>query len=362
MQFGISMPTPADAYRTIQQAEEMGFHSAWLYDSQMLYADLFVAMAAAAIQTTRIRLGSGVLVPSNRIAPSTATSLASLNLLAPGRIDFGIGTGFTARRTMGQGAVRLKDMADYIRVIYGLLRGETVEWESEGKRHKLRYLNPERGLINLDDPISLHVSALGPKGRKLAAELGAGWVYLYSGMEQTRANLSAMQQAWREAGQDPAQRSSTCFTWGCVLDPGEPADSPRAKAQAGILVAVILHNFLEAEEHGSLGVGTLEGPLAEAVAKYRRLYESYTPADARYLTLHRGHVLFLREDEEPIITPDLLRMFTLTGTEDEVLAQMRALGEMGFTQITTQITPGQEQDSLMRWARIAEKAGTREKV
>jgi len=41
---------------------------------------------------------------------------------------------------------------------------------------------------------------------------------------------------------------------------------------------------------------------------------------------------------------------------------MRALGEMGFTQITTQITPGQEQDSLMRWARIAEKAGAREKI
>jgi hypothetical protein len=49
-------------------------------------ADPFVAMAAAAMKTTKINLGTGVLVPSNRIAPVTANCLASLNHLAPGRI------------------------------------------------------------------------------------------------------------------------------------------------------------------------------------------------------------------------------------------------------------------------------------
>jgi hypothetical protein len=49
----------------------------------------------------RIRLCTGVLIPSNRIAPVAASALASLNALAPGRIHFGVGTGFTARRTMG---------------------------------------------------------------------------------------------------------------------------------------------------------------------------------------------------------------------------------------------------------------------
>ena len=64
-------------------------------------------MGAAAVQTSRIRLATGVLIPSNRIAPVAAGALASLNALAPGRIDFGISTGFTARRTMGLGPVRL---------------------------------------------------------------------------------------------------------------------------------------------------------------------------------------------------------------------------------------------------------------
>jgi 5,10-methylenetetrahydromethanopterin reductase len=43
-----------------------------------------------------------VLVPSNRIAPVAANALATLNQLAPGRIDIGVGTGFTARRAMAR--------------------------------------------------------------------------------------------------------------------------------------------------------------------------------------------------------------------------------------------------------------------
>ena len=58
---------------------------------------------------------------------------ASLNQLAPGRIDFGVGTGFTGRRTMGLGAMKQADMEEYIRVVMALLDGETPEFEVEGK-------------------------------------------------------------------------------------------------------------------------------------------------------------------------------------------------------------------------------------
>src|SRR5437764_6813531 len=159
MRFAIAMSTDADSWRLVRRAEELGFSRAWFYDTQMLSADPFVAMAAAAMRTTRIRLGTGVLIPSNRIAPVAANALASLNKLAPGRIDFGIGTGFTGRRTMGLGAVKLADMEEYIRIVRALLRGETVETEIEGKRHLIRFLNPELGLINTHDPIGLYIAA-----------------------------------------------------------------------------------------------------------------------------------------------------------------------------------------------------------
>ena len=61
-------PRRSDSWKLAQRAEELGFTHAWFYDTQMITADCFVAMGAAAMKTTRIRLGTGVLVPSNRIA------------------------------------------------------------------------------------------------------------------------------------------------------------------------------------------------------------------------------------------------------------------------------------------------------
>ena len=141
MDCDIFLAPAADSWKVVKRAEELGFRRAWFYDTQLLNAEVFVSMAAAAMQTSTIRLGTGVLIPSNRIAPVAASGLASLNALAPGRIDFGISTGFTARRTMGLRPVRLGDMEEYVRVVCGLLAGETLEWTFE----EVRYLSNHRG-------------------------------------------------------------------------------------------------------------------------------------------------------------------------------------------------------------------------
>ena len=142
MDFGVGIPTASDLWKIAQRAEALGFTHAWFFDTQMITADCFVAMAAAALKTSRIRLGTGVLVPSNRIAAVTANAFATLNGLAPGRIDFGVGTGFSARRAMGLGAMKLAEMEEYIRVVYALLAGETVETPIEGERRKIQIPQP----------------------------------------------------------------------------------------------------------------------------------------------------------------------------------------------------------------------------
>src|SRR6202043_1704598 len=200
MDFGIGIATASDSWKVAQRAEELGFTHAWFFDTQMITADCFVAMAAAALKTSKIRLGTGVLVPSNRIAAVTANAFATLNGLAPGRIDFGVGTGFSARRAMGLGAMKLADMEEYIRIVYGLLAGETVETPIEGKRRKIRFLNPEIGLFNTKDPIPLHVSAYGPKSQALTARLNAGWKCFIADVDGGIAALRGMQHAWAEAG------------------------------------------------------------------------------------------------------------------------------------------------------------------
>ena len=227
MDLGINLATFADSWKIAKRAEELGYTRVWFYDTHMLNADVFVAMAASAMVTSKIRLGTGVLIPSNRIAPVAASALASVNALAPGRVDFGISTGSTARSTMGLGPVKQADMKEYIRVVMGLLAGETLEWAFEGKRRKIRFLNPEIGAINIQDPIPLHVSAVGPKARRLTAQLGADWMVPTGSVAGAVAAVEDMHKAWREAGHDPADHVAAAVVGGAVLAEGEAYDSPR---------------------------------------------------------------------------------------------------------------------------------------
>jgi 5,10-methylenetetrahydromethanopterin reductase len=350
MDFGISFGNTADHWKVAKRAEELGFSHAWFSDTQLVNADPFVAMAAAAVQTSKIHLGSAVLIPSNRIAPVTANGFASLNKLAPGRIHLGVSTGFTARRTMGLPAIKLAEMEEHIRIVRALLAGETTEWDHEGKRRKIRFLNPDLGQINIDDPILLHISAMGPKGRLLTARLGAHWMDSVPNLQRGIDDVTDMRNAWRAAGHDPDAFMTTAITGGCVLDDGEAFDSPRAKAEAGPAAAIVLHNLVEAELYGSI---RLDPPpfMAPLIEAYRKLYLSYTPEDARYLSVHRGHLLFLRPDEQHLITAELIRAMTITGTKQELREKIRELARAGYKQFSCHIRYGHEA-SLDRWAEV----------
>ena len=351
MDFGIALATASDSWKVVKRAEELGFTHAWFYDTQMLSADCFVAMGAAAVNTSRIRLGTGVLVPSNRIAPVAANALASLNSLAPGRIDFGVGTGFTARRAMGFSAMKVKAFETYIDQVQALLRGEIVEFEMEGERRKIRFLNPDFGLINTTDPIPLHLSAFGPRTREIAARRAAGWINFGANVKSAVRDVEAMVATWREAGRAPGDLSATLFTLGCVLEDGEAADSARAVAQAGPLAAVGLHIVADASfeemRTGTLpqfeGTGGLDG--------YAAVAQTFEPADARYLYNHRGHLMFVKPEERPFLTADLIRASSMTASEGEIREKIAALREAGYTQFTVQLIPGQEA-ALADWARV----------
>jgi 5,10-methylenetetrahydromethanopterin reductase len=350
MDWDIFLAPAADSWKVVQRAEQLGFRRAWFYDTQLLNCEVFVAMAAAAMQTTKIRLGTGVLIPSNRIAPVAASGLAGLNALAPGRIDFGVSTGFTARRTMGLRPVKLADMEEYIRVVRGLLAGETLEWTFEGKRRKIRFLNPELGAVNIADPIPLHVSALGPRARRLTAKLGAGWIHATASVGHASRAIADMQAAWREAGRDPVRLSSTATIAGCVLRDGEAADSPRARAHAGPTATIALHSLVERDEFGDLG-RPIPPELAPLLERYRQIYLAYEPADARYLSNHRGHLMFLRPEEQAICTGELIRATTFTGTRAELREQVRELGRVGFDHVGITVRHGYP-EMLEEWTDV----------
>ena len=355
MDFGIALATTTDSWRVAQQAEQLGFSHAWFYDTQMLNPDVFMGMALAARETQRIRLGTGVLIPSNRLAPVTANCLATLNKLAPGRIDFGVGTGFTARRTMGQDAMKLGDLARYVDEVMALLRGETVACLLEGKQHKVRFLNPDMGLVNITDPIRLHLSAFGPKSRKLTARLDAGWINFSGSNPRAIAALTDMRMTWANTRRAADKLYSTLFALGCVLRDGERMTSQRVLAQAGPAAAVTLHDLVETSSAGDFEA-YFPAEINAALEGFRAVYQRYEPADARYLAVHRGHLMFLRPDERRFINKALISAFTYTAKRKALTERVAELRDAGYQQFTVQLVEGQE-DALADWAEVLRPLG-----
>ena len=251
---------------------------------------------------------------------------------------------------MGLGAMRLADFEAYIHTVYALLREETVESEIEGHRRKIRFLNPELGLINTRDPIPLHVSAYGPRAQTLTARLGAGWLYFVAGVDGGRRALAHMQAAWTAAG-NTAPLSAVAFALGCVLADGEPYDSPRAMTQAGPRAAVLLHRAADEALAGLPNTSAVPASVAEEIAGYVDTARRFEPPDARYLMNHRGHLLFVKPEERRFVTATLIRETTFTATEAVLTDRIAALRGAGYTQVAVQLVPGQEH-AIDDWGRI----------
>jgi 5,10-methylenetetrahydromethanopterin reductase len=87
------------------------------------------------------------------------------------------------------------------------------------------------------------------------------------------------------------------------------------------------------------------------VSRYVEIARNFQPPDAPWLANHRGHLIKLKEFERPLITADLIKRSTLTGTEDELADRICALRDAGYTQLTIQLIPRQEQ-AIEDWARL----------
>jgi 5,10-methylenetetrahydromethanopterin reductase len=165
------------------------------------------------------------------------------------------------------------------------------------------------------------------------------------------AAMKAMQASWDKGGNDMFDLTAVAFALGCVLQPGEAADGPRAMAQAGPRAAVLLHRAADEALSGLPNTSPVPPELAEPVAQYVELAKTFTPADARYLNNHRGHLMTLKDVELPFVTADMIRRTTFTATEDELRERIAALRDGGYTQFTVQLTPGHE-DAIEDWARL----------
>lgn len=351
MDYGIGIPSYIDAWREVQAAEEAGFTHAWFYDSQLIYSDVYATMALAAEHTSRIKLGTCVAIPSNRIAPVTATAIATINKLAPGRVILAMGTGYTGRNTMGLPAISINGLKEYTQQVQGLLRGEDVLFK-EGERERwVRLIHADQeGFINIKDPISVYIAANGPRGQEVVGELADGWVTTLRVQRSLGPEIATICDAAGRAGRSTAKPYTVALTFGCVLREGESLASHRVLARVGPSLVPGLHAQWEAGFGPGANLGMRpDAELSDAFNTYIKEYAetSGTPSDRLYLDAHRGHMVFLKPDEEQFVTQEAIAR-SLTGTGPEIIEKLEELEANGIDNVAISVTDAQGARDLIQ--------------
>jgi 5,10-methylenetetrahydromethanopterin reductase len=109
-----------------QYAEARGADFVGITDGQMIWRDVYVALALAASRTSRVRLGPWVTNTTTRHPAVTANVIATLDELSEGRMFLGIGSGDDSVRTINRPPVTLDHLAETVRVIKDLMGGAPV--------------------------------------------------------------------------------------------------------------------------------------------------------------------------------------------------------------------------------------------
>ena len=331
MQVGIAFPSYIDAWRDAQAAEAAGFSHAWFYDSQMIYSDVYACLALAAEHTERITLGTLVAIPSNRIAPVTASAIATINQLAPGRVILGIGTGYTGRNTMGLSAVPVAALGEYVAQVRGLLAGEDVLFREGDRERWIRLLHGRRReFVNTEDPVPIYIAANGPRAMALAGALGDGWVTAGASPTRVPVDSAAVRQAAVAAGKPDRKPFTVALTTGLVLEPGETLSAPRVQRWVGPGLVPGVHAMWERAYGGGAALGRENQAVADAYARYIEAYgaERGTPADRRYLDVHEGHMVYLKPGEEAFLNEAVIAQ-SLTGDAAAIRERVAALEAAG---------------------------------
>jgi len=171
---------------TVREAEQAGVRTVWTYDhlswgglrTSPWYAAVPL-LAAAAVATTRVRLGTQVATPNYRHPVPFAKEVMTLDQLSGGRFDLGIGAGVTDGDALVTGEpprttrAQAERFAEWTDLLDELLRNEVVT--HEGPTFSAIEARMAPGCATLPR-VPFTVAASGKRAMAVAAEHGQSWV------------------------------------------------------------------------------------------------------------------------------------------------------------------------------------------
>jgi F420-dependent oxidoreductase-like protein len=185
---------PLELIEVAQEAERLGFHSAWAAEAWGTDAVTVVAWLAAT--TSKINVGTAIMQLPGRSPANTAMTAATLDLLSGGRFLLGLGTSGPQVVEGWHGEAWGKPLGktrEYVQIVRKALARETLE--HHGEHYDIPYSGP--GATGLGKPLKLmmrplradipiYIAALGPKNVELAFEIADGWIPIFFSPEHAR--------------------------------------------------------------------------------------------------------------------------------------------------------------------------------
>lgn len=177
----------------VKRAEEFGWDYAFIPSSPLLLKDPYINLAFAAVQTNRIHLGPLIETPVMRHPAVMASSIATLDALAPGRALLGYGVGDTAVRLMGKRPARVAELEEATALTRRLLAGEEVD-VGAARPAKLRHARA----------VPLWIAAGGPRTLRMAGRIADG-VFIRVGRHEAnlKTAIDAVHEGASGVGRNP---------------------------------------------------------------------------------------------------------------------------------------------------------------
>ena len=276
--------------------EEAGYSHIWVGDSHLIWREAYINMAAMALNTTKVKLGTGVTNPLTRHPSVVGSAYATLEEYAPGRMIVGIGLGDSSVETMGMKPAKLSYFETTIRQMRDLLGGKEVELET-GKIHVLHPCQRN---------VPIYIAASGPKMLELCGRIADGVIVLVGVadeyIEQAKEKIAA---GAKVAGRQLSDIQLVLWVPCAVSETTSAKDA--VKAHVARVVAHPLPYVLDPNEQNVL-------------AEIRKTYDYY-------------HHMDQQANHAEVIPDWLVDKFAIAGTVDECRRQIERIKKTGIQQI-----------------------------
>ncbi|WP_101757939.1 LLM class F420-dependent oxidoreductase [Oceanicoccus sp. KOV_DT_Chl] len=221
-----SMNTPNDPHPAVlaKALEERGFESLWygehshipcsrqtpyppggeMPDPYKMMLDPYLSLMTAANATTTLRFGTGIALLMERDIFSQAKTIATLDRLSNGRLMIGTGVGWNQEEFENANPHPFKKRYSVLRETVAATRKLWTEAEPsyQGEFIKFDPVWAEPKPVQTGGP-KIFMGAMGPLGRKHAAEWADGWYPVDVAMGDVAKTLAAFKEEVKAAGRNP---------------------------------------------------------------------------------------------------------------------------------------------------------------